>query len=76
MAIQSIRCPVLGTQVTRVRDFEGAVTRVICTEYEGSSGRCRLKKASYEGGPLSQLLRRAAADAMDNRSTACVLIAN
>jgi hypothetical protein len=70
MAITHIRCPVLGAHITRVTDFEGNVTRIICAEYE-TSGSCRLKKSAREGGPLSQLLERMVEKTLDSRSTAC-----
>ena len=73
MPLTSIRCPVLGAHVTRVTDLEDSVTRIICAEYEESSGTCRLKKAALEGGPLAQLLERVSEDTLDTRSTLCVL---
>ena len=73
MAMTSIRCPVLGAHVTRVTDLEGTVTRIICAEYEESSGTCRLKKTALEGGPLGQLLERMSEGTLDTRSTLCVL---
>ncbi len=72
MAIESIRCPVLGAHVTRVTDLEGSVSRVICAEYE-APGTCRLKRTAREGGPLTQLLERAAEDTLDSRDNRCVL---
>ena len=33
MAMNSIRCPVLGARITQVTDLEGVVTRIICPEY-------------------------------------------
>lgn len=73
MAMTSIRCPVLGAHVTCVTDFEGTVQRIICGEYEESSGSCRLKKTALEGGPLAQLLERISEETLDTRSTFCVL---
>jgi hypothetical protein len=73
MAMTSIRCPVLGAHVTRVTDLEGNVTRIICAEYEESTGICRLKKTALEGGPLAQLLERMSEDTPNTRSTLCVL---
>ena len=73
MAMTSIRCPVLGAHVTRVMDLEGTVTRIICAEYEESTGNCRLKKTALEGGPLGQLLERISEGSLDTRSTLCVL---
>ena len=75
MAIRSVHCPVLGAHVTQVTDLEGAVTRVICAEYDDSDGRCRLKKSAGESGPLGQLLERVAEDALDTRTTRCVMLA-
>ena len=73
MAMTSIRCPVLGAHVTRVTDLEGTVTRIICAEYDESTGNCRLKKTALEGGPLAQLLERMSEETLDSRSTLCVL---
>lgn len=73
MAMTSIRCPVLGAQVQKVTDLEGNVTRIICAEYEPSTGACRLKKAALDGGPLAQLLARMSEDTLDTRSMLCVL---
>ena len=73
MAITSIRCPVLGAHITRVTDLEGTMTRIICAEYEESTGTCRLKKTALEGGPLAQLLERVSEETLDTRSTQCVL---
>jgi hypothetical protein len=73
MAMTSIRCPVLGAHVTCVTDLEGTMTRIICAEYDESTGSCRLKKIALEGGPLAQLLERISEDALNTRSTLCVL---
>jgi hypothetical protein len=42
MGIATVRCDVLGANVTRITDLEGAVTRIICSEYQESTGACRL----------------------------------
>ena len=73
MAIVSVRCSVLGANVTRVTDLEDEVTSLICPEYEASTGICRLKKTSRQGGPLSQLLERVSEDALGTRTTRCNL---
>lgn len=73
MAVTSVRCPVAQATVTRVIDFEGATTRVICPEYEEPTGVCRLKKSALEGGPLSQLLDRLSEETLDRRGTRCDL---
>ena len=72
MAIQSIRCPISGEQVTQVTNFEGGVERVICPEYD-VSGTCRLMKDSLQGGPLTQLLERHSEHTLSMRGSECVL---
>jgi hypothetical protein len=73
MAITSVRCPVLGAPVTQVTDLEGTVTRIICAEYEPSTGACRKKKTALQGGPLTQLLERIAENTLSARDALCVL---
>ena len=73
MAMTSMWCPVLDAHVTCLTDLEGAVTRIICAEYGESTGSCRLKQTALEGGPLAQLLERISQDALNTRSTLCVL---
>lgn len=71
MAIISVRCPVAQAMVTRVTDFEGQTTRVICAEYEHPAGICRLKRSAFEGGPLSQLVERLSEETLETRSPRC-----
>ena len=71
MAIIRVACPVVHTIVTCVSDLEGTITQVMCPEYEETSGVCRLKRHSLEGGPLSQLLDRITQDTLDTRTTRC-----
>jgi hypothetical protein len=71
MAIIRVSCPVAHTTVTRVTDLEGNTTQVICPEYAGTAGVCRLKTRSLEGGPLAQLLDRLAEHRLDRRTTRC-----
>jgi hypothetical protein len=73
MPMTSVRCPVLGAHVTRLTDLEGSVTRIICAEYVESGGSCRVKTAALDGGPLARLLERMSEDALDTRSTLCVM---
>jgi hypothetical protein len=69
----STRCPVLGAHITRLTDFEGDVTRIICAEYQESTGTCRLKRTALDGGPLAQLLERLSEGALNTRGTVCVM---
>jgi hypothetical protein len=73
MAINLVRCPVLGADVARVTDLEGEMTKIICAEYDEPTGICRLKKSASQGGMLSQLLERVSEDALDTKSARCVL---
>ena len=73
MEINRVRCPVIGATVSRVVDFEGETTRVICAEYDERTGMCRLKKSASQGGMLSQLLERVSEDSLSTRNTRCVL---
>ena len=71
MAITSIHCPVLNTQISRVTDFEGHVTAIICPEYDHATGCCRSKDNALKGGPLSRLLERVSEGTLESRSTRC-----
>lgn len=73
MAITSVYCPVLGANVTRVIDLEGSVMQVVCAEYDEPQGVCRVKRATLAGGPLSQLLERAAEGTLAVHGTRCEL---
>jgi hypothetical protein len=73
MAITVVNCPVLGAKVTRVTDFEGKTTKIICAEYDEPTRICRVKTTASRGGMLSQLLERLSENSLDTRSTRCVL---
>ena len=73
MAITSVHCPVLGANVTCVTDLEGSVTHIVCAEYDEPMDVCRVKRATLAGGPLSQLLERAAEGRLAVHGTRCDL---
>ena len=73
MAMTSIRCPVLGAHISRVTDFEGHVTKIICADHEKSTGTCRLRRTALDGGPLAQLLKRVSEETLDTRGARCML---
>jgi hypothetical protein len=73
MPIKSVHCHVYQGNVTVVTDLEGRVERIICPEYEATTGTCRLRKAALRGGPLSQLLERVEETSLDSRATGCIL---
>jgi len=69
----TVRCPVLKANVTRVTDFEGLSTAIICSEFDKPTAICRLKKNALDGGPLVQLLERVEEGTLGHRSTRCDL---
>ena len=69
----TVRCPVLKANVSRVTDFEGLSTAIICAEFDEPTGICRLKKNALDGGPLAQLLERVEEGTLGHRSTRCDL---
>jgi hypothetical protein len=73
MALLTVRCPVSHVDVVRVTDFEGATQRVICGDYEETTGECRLKAAARGEGPLSRLLDRMAERSLASHGVRCDL---
>ena len=73
MAITPVHCPVSGSTVTRITDLEDRTIKIICAEYEGPSGICRLKKEAQQGGRLSRLLVRVDEHTLETRDDKCVL---
>jgi hypothetical protein len=73
MAAAHVRCPVLRADVTRITDFEGQLTTIICSEYDRPTRSCRLKKNALNGGPLSQLLERVEENTLGSRGIRCDL---
>jgi hypothetical protein len=73
MAVAAIRCPVLGAHVSRITNLEGEVTDLICSEYEETTGICRLKRNASRGGPLAQFLERESENTLDTRTDRCHL---
>jgi hypothetical protein len=73
MPVTSVRCHVLGTNVTCVTDLEGSVTQVVCGEYDQLTGLCRVKQGALAGGPLSRLVQRVADGTLAGHGTRCDL---
>lgn len=71
MRIETVRCHVLGANVTRVADFEGLADHVICPEYQRRDGTCRFKRTAGTGTPLSRLLQRVGDDIVADRTLTC-----
>jgi hypothetical protein len=71
MALKTVRCHVLRSNISMVTDFEDNVTQVICPEYDKATGACRLKKRASSGGPLSTFVARASEDTLENRAVGC-----
>jgi hypothetical protein len=74
VAIESVFCHVGRVHVTIVKDFEGAIVRLICPERHASTGVCRLRAGALSQGPLSALLERLDEGTLDRRSTRCELL--
>lgn len=73
MPIKSVWCPVMQSHVTSVTDFEGAIVRVVCYEYEEATRTCRMKREALEGGPLAQLLNRVSENTLADRNVRCAV---
>ena len=73
MALTSIWCCVLQRNVTRVTNLADEIVSVICPEFEASTGICHLKQSAFQGGLLSELLRRADENPLDNPAPRCTL---
>jgi hypothetical protein len=73
MAIESVWCPVLQGNVTRVTSLEGEITALICPEYDEQAGTCRVKAFALQGGPLTQLLEHVAEHTLDRPGPQCNL---
>jgi hypothetical protein len=73
LRLETVRCHLLGTPVTRLIDFEGTVDRVICSEYDAAGRTCRLKRATATAPPLSRLLQRVDRELVGDESSTCVL---
>jgi hypothetical protein len=73
MGLEHVWCPVISTHVTRVTNFEGEVTSVICPDYDRATGLCRCRTAVLKGGPLARLLDRMSEDTLAEVSNRCLL---
>jgi len=73
MPITTVRCDVLGANVSRVTDLEGTVMRVICPEYQESTGICRRRSEASKSGPLSRLLERVEEDTLASHGVRCAM---
>jgi hypothetical protein len=69
--MKSVYCHERRGKITLETDSGGVVRRVICPKYENSTGLCRLRHYTIEGGPLSQLLERVAGNSLNARTTRC-----
>jgi hypothetical protein len=69
--MKSVYCHERRGNITLETDLDGIVRRVICPKYDNSTGWCRIRHETLEGGPLSQLLERAAGNTPSARTTRC-----
>ena len=68
---KSVYCHERRGHISLETDRDGIVRRVICPKYEHSTGLCRLRQDTLEGGPLSQLLERVAGNTLNARTIRC-----
>lgn len=73
MPIAPMHCPVSHADVVRVTDFEGATLRIVCTDYDETTGACRLKAHAAAAGPLSRLLERTEEGTLASHGIRCDL---
>ncbi len=74
MPINPTHCPVSRADVFRVTDLEGATIRILCAEYDDTTGTCRLKLSATAGGPLARLLERAQEGTLAAHGVRCDLV--
>jgi hypothetical protein len=74
MPLETIWCPVLNGQISRVKTLEGEVTTIICSEYDASTRTCRRRAEVLKAGPLSQLLERVAENTLGDATTTCIFV--
>jgi hypothetical protein len=73
MAIISVRCPVLGADVSFIRDFEGSVSQIFCPQLDGHTSMCRIKTRTKGDGPLGEFLERVSEGSLSSRTKLCLL---
>jgi hypothetical protein len=57
----------------RTIDLEGAVTTVICPDYDPARGGCRHRAEIWNNGPLGRLLERVSEKTLDDATAQCVV---
>ena len=73
MTLEHVWCPVISAHVSRLTNFEGEVTSVICPDYDGATGLCRRRAAVLKGGPLARLLECVSEETLGDVTTRCLL---
>ena len=65
MGLESVWCTVGQKHVSRTTDLEGAVTTVICDDYDPITGACRHRAEIRNNGPLARLLERVSENTLE-----------
>ena len=73
MGFEHVWCPVISAHVSRVTNFEGEVTSVICADFDKTTGLCRQRTSVLKGGPLARLLDRVSEDTLGDVGSRCLL---
>ena len=66
-------CPVSQSDVVRVTDLEGRVTRLVCVDYDEPTGNCLRKASEAGGGPLARFLSRTRERTLASHGVRCDL---
>ena len=74
MSLETIWCPVSGARVGIITNMEGAVTSVICQDYDAEARICGRRATAMEGGPLAQFLDRVAQQTLADATTRCIIV--
>lgn len=73
MTFRNERCAVGNNTATLVIDFDGAITMVICPDYEYASGTCAQKRRhGADSGPLTDFIDRVSSRKATNKSCQCI----
>lgn len=73
--IQTAYCHVINDDVTLLVDMEGAISSVVCPDYDPVGHVCRRKRRDLGDGPLAQLIDRSSEHRLAERGERCHFVA-
>ena len=74
MGVETIWCPVSGARVGTITNMQGAVTAVVCEDYNPEARLCRRRAGVKTGGLLGQFLERVAQQTLADPTTRCIIV--